>query len=245
MKNVAATVAAACLAGCAIQYTVTPIASATQEIRYDQGVPTMFSAQNQGAIQVSPLGISQEDSRIVFGIAAFNKSDKTANFGVENLTLATAEGTPLQVFTADQLIAEAKEKAAWAAVAVALSGAAAAYAANQNAYSHTNGYVSTPYGAATYHSTTYNPGVAAAGTAVAVGATAYGMVEIKNSLDRTVSGLRGHILQTTTVDPGSSYGGEAVGAALRAKVYPANVMLTVTFNGEKHEFQYAVDKLKK
>jgi hypothetical protein len=177
---------------------------------------------------------------LVFGVAVFNKGKAANNFGVENLALANADNVPIKIFTASELIHKEKVKAAWQAVAVALGGAAAAYSANANAYSTTNGYVSTPYGTATYYSRTYNPAVAYAGTAAATAATGYGLISVKNSLDRAISDLRGHILQTTTIDPGGSYGGEVVADGLPKGRLPQDVILSVHWNGEEYPFRYTV-----
>lgn len=229
------------LAACSTSYSVTPVTQGAQEVRFDRGAPTTFADGQNGAVQVTPLGVN-DDRRLVFGIAAFNKGGASSNFGIENLALADADGVPIKVFTTAELVHKEKVKAAWKAVALAVSGAAAAYAANANAYSTTNGYISTPYGSASYYSRTYNPALAYAGTAAATAATTYGLVSVKNSLDRSVSNLRGHILQTTTIDSGDSYGGEAISDGLPKGRLPKDIVLTVHWNGDNYSFKYTVAK---
>ncbi len=227
------------LSACSTTYSVTPVPLDKQDVRFDRGTPTTFAEGAQGALQVTPLGVN-DDRQLVFGIAAFNKGHESRNFGVEDLSLSTLNGSNIKLFTYAELVHKEKVKATWRAVAVALSGAAAAYSANANAYSTTTGYVSTPYGGASYYSRTYDPAVAYAGTAAASAATAYGLVSIKNSLDRTVAGLRGHVLQTTTIDPGDSYGGEVIADGLPKGKLPQDVVLSVQWNGDDYKFHYTV-----
>ena len=234
-------VGAISLTACAHQYAAIPIKLAGQEIRYTQGRPTIFIDTLSGSVQLTPLGYDKEDSRLIFGAAAFNKGKSPANFGLENLVVTSA-GHPLKTYSRDELAHEARVKAAWAAVGTALAGAAAAYAANANAYSTTNGYVTTPYGISTYAQTTYNPAIAYAGTAAAGAATGYALYSIKNSMDETIANLNGSILQTNTIDPGQSAGGEVV-VDLPKKV-PSPVKFDVSWNGQHYEFEFNVVQVK-
>jgi hypothetical protein len=229
------------VSGCATNFVLTPQPTGSQTIEYAQGTPTTFSEGEHGAVQVTPIGTT-EDHRLIFGVAAFNKGDKPANFGVENLALATTAGGPVKIYTTEELIAEAKRRAMWQAVAVAFAGAAAAYAANANAYHTTYGTAYTPHGTYSFYSRTYDPGLAYVGTAAAGAATGYGLVQIKNSLSQTINGLRGHSLQTTTVGPGDSYGGEVMTDHPEGRSFPQQIELTVHWNGDDHVFQFSVAK---
>ena len=231
-------------AGCAQNYVASPIQGSDQQVRYTQGIPTTLSDKQQGSVQLTAMGYLSNDNRLIFGAAAFNKGTASANFGIENVSIVS-NGVSMHAYSRDELAHEAKVKAGVAILLTALAGAGAAYSANQAAYSHTNGTIITPRGGMiTYHETTYDPAVAAIGTAAAAGATAYGISSIENSLDRTLSSLNGSILQTNTIDPGQSAGGEIVVDLPKGKAYPKNLDITVHWNGEDYVFQFDVNKSK-
>jgi len=235
-------VGATLLSGCAVNYSIQPDAAADQTIRYSQGAATILSDKQQGSIQITPFGVT--GNRMVFGVAVFNKGTRAANYGVENVTSIDTNKTALRVYTHDELVAEAKDQARARVIAAILVGAAAAYAANQNAYSTTNGYVAGPGGFATFSATTYNPAAAAIGTAAAGAATGYAISSIENNLDDTMAHLNGALLQTTTVDPGRSYGGQVVVDLPKAKDWPQNVSLQTNWNGEGYSFDFTIAKVK-
>lgn len=241
-KNIAICITASVsLAGCATNFAATPVPSSDQQIRYTQGIATTFSDKSQASLQVTPLGYIQGDNRLVFGAAAFNKATTAVNFGLENVTV-TYGGSPLKIHTRDELAHEAKVKAAWAAVATVLAGAAAAYAANQNAYHTTSGYVSGPAGTTTFYARSYDPGLAYAGGAAAGAATGYGLVSIKSSLDDTIAHLNGSVLQINTVDPGKSAGGEIIVDMPKGKTFPDPLDIAISWNGEVHNFVFNIAK---
>jgi len=225
------------LSACATSYTVTPVPSANQQVRYQQGIPTTYSEQDHSAVQVTPHGLDG-DSRLVFFIAAFNKGPVPENFGVENLS-ASADQGPVKIFTYNELVSEAKNRATWAKIGILISGLGSAVAANANAYSTTNGIVSGPGGTSTFYARTYDPSAAYAGTAAAGAATAYGIVQVQKSLDETLARLNGQLLQTTTIDPGTSFGGMTVVDSLSGD-YPRNVTLGVHWGSEQHIFRFVV-----
>lgn len=231
-------------AGCAQNYVATPIQGSDQQIRYTQGIPTTFADRPQGSVQLTSIGYLPNDNRLIFGAAAFNKGAAAQNFGIENVSV-TSNGTVLHAYSRDELAHEAKVKAGIAIALTALAGAAAAYGANQAAYSNTSGVITTPRGRMfTYTETTYNPGVAVAGTALAGAATAYGIHNIQDSLDHTLSSLNGSILQTNTIDPGQSAGGEIVVDLPKGKTYPKDLGITIHWNGEDYVFTFNVNKSK-
>jgi hypothetical protein len=207
-----------------------------------QGIATTFSDKEHGSVQVTPLTYVAEDNRLVFGAAAFNKSESSTNFSLDGIS-ATWNGTPLKLYTRDELAREARVKAAWQAAAVILAGAAAAYSASQDAYRTTNGTVSTMGGRplVNYTATTYDPGAARLGQLAAGAATGYGLVQINNSLDNTIASLDGSILQMNTVDPGRSAGGSLViDMPKDKKALPQPISISVNWNGDVHSFSYNV-----
>jgi hypothetical protein len=230
----------ALLSACATSYTITPIPSDGQQVRYLQGTATTFSEKRGSAIQVTPYGVNQE-GRLVFAVAAFNKSMSPQNFGVENVHLLGANGEQVKVFTSNELQSEAKNRATWAQVGIVLAGISAAAAANASAYSTTSGSVYSRYGSASFYAQTYDPAVAYAGTAAASANTAYGIAQVQYALDNTLTRLRGEILQTTTIDPGKSFGGTTISESLRGD-YPRKFSVSVLWGTDEHAFSFVVTK---
>ncbi|HTT97320.1 MAG TPA: hypothetical protein VMF58_04680 [Rhizomicrobium sp.] len=219
------------LSGCATEYSISPAPGAGQQIRYEQGAPTIFSEKRSAAIQVTPLRVT-DDMRLAFGVAAFNKSSVPSNFGVENISVEQADGTQDKVFTSGELIHEAKVDAEWKTFAAALAGGLA----SASSYSTTRGTAYTPVGAVSWSSTSYDPVQAAEIRAE----TRDNIAGIRASLDRTVGNIHHQALQTTTVNAGDSYGGIVVAAKLSSGQYPQNIALHVNWNGEDHDFRFVV-----
>lgn len=237
-KPIAAIVAASmAVSACATSYTVAPRASADQEIRYLNGQATTYSDMGNGAVQVTPLGVN-EQGRLVFGVAAFNETDKPSNFGIENV-VAGADGVPLRVFTHAEMERQAKNAATAAMVAAVLVGAASAYAAQQNATTTSTYY--TPRG--TYSYRHYNPVAAQIGTSVAAVSTAATTAGIASTLDATLQGLSATVLQTTTIDPDEAFGGQVTTDRVKVPAEGSlDAMLSVSWNGDMHVFHWDVTK---
>lgn len=238
MKNVALVVASASLlAACASTYSHTPVPLQGQTVRYLQGQPTTLSEGRNSTLQVTPLGYN-DAGRLAYALAVYNKSSVQSNFGVENVS-ATALGAPVRIFTYAELERQAKNQATWAAVAVALSGASAAYAASSGPTSTSTTY--TPYG--TYRTETTNRALQSAMVGAAAAGTAVSMREISQNLDNTLITLQNNVIQTTTVDPWSSYGGKIITDRVRQPTTTAvQAGLIVNWNGEIHEFQWNITK---
>ncbi|PLR24987.1 hypothetical protein SGCZBJ_12165 [Caulobacter zeae] len=230
------------LSACATTYTVTPVDTGLAKVTYESGRSTTDLEQKNGAVKVTPLGVLK-NGRVSFAVAAYNKTSKAANLGSENFS-ASMGGQPLHVYSYVQLEKEAKTAANWATVAVALSGAAAVYSANQNAYSTTNSTLYAP-GARVYRatSTTYDPTAAALGTAAATAATAGGIYAIRSELDSTLNRLSDSILQTTTVEPDHAFGGQIIVA--KPKISPPYTVEVVgRWNDEDYVFRFNVQAVK-
>lgn len=225
------------VSACATSYSVKPVAAEGQTIRYVSGQATTFAEGRNGSVQVTPLGVN-EKGRLVFGVAAFNNGKESATLGVENMT-ATAGGAPLRIFTHAELERMAKNDATIAMVAMAVAGAASAYAATQGpTYTST---MTTPRGVYTYQATDHLAQAAVAGAAVA--GTALTMKQINDNLDGTLAALQGQILQTTTIDPETSFGGQVVTDRVAIPSEGAlDALLTVSFNSDVYQFRWDVSK---
>jgi len=205
--------------------------------RYLKGVPTLDLQQRRGAIQLRSLGFY--NNRPMFAIAFYNAGPEPVNIGLEDIHVSV-NGGPLRVFPVEELERQAKHKAWWSQFAVAMiGGLAAGAAASQRDYSH--GTITGPYGTYTIH-TSY-PSLAGALQANQISAnTGFSIAAIQYQLDRTIELINDHIVQRTTVDSGSSYGGLIILDKLKQGDPPFEMHLDVDWNGERYPFAYVMQK---
>ena len=240
-KIVGALCCATALASCATSYDVKPMTDASETVRYNQGAATTYFDTKDLAVQITPMGFNSQ-RQITFGVAVVNKTDHTINFGYDNLSMATAAGTPVAIYDRATLERQARNRAMIAASIVAVAGGLSAAAAANDAYSTTNATLYTPHGAYAYHATTYDPAAATAGVAAATAVSGASIYAIQNRLNETIASLNGRILATTTVDPGQSYGGVIVGDRLKG-AYPQQVVVKVSEAGVEHGFRFNIAQL--
>lgn len=230
------------LAGCATTYAVTPVASANQNVEYDRGNALVMSKKGNGAVRVSPVSTTFA-KRIGLGVVAFNNGEFPANLGAENVKVFTSSGTPVRVFTYEQLVKEAQTAAAWQAFAVALAAGANAYAAAQPTTANTYGSAYGSGGYVNYQSTTTinSPVNAAIANQINQAQTERSMGQISATLDSTLANLGSEILRTTTIQSGNAFGGQVVIDKPKfAKGEDPALRVVVTFANEEHEFRFAV-----
>lgn len=214
---------------------MTPQPSAGQAVRYVAGRPTIFADGQNGSIQVTPHD-PNEKGRLTYSVAALNQSQTPVNFGVENLTLS-ADGMPVRIFTVPELERMAKNDAAMAAVALAVVGGVAAAAAASGPTS-TSTYT-TPRGTYTYQHTNHLAQSLAVAS-VTAGTTA-SIASVGATLDATLAQMGAQNLQTTTIDPGESYGGMVVGDRVTIPDDgPLNTSLRINFAGEDYVVNFAI-----
>ncbi|MCF2513497.1 hypothetical protein LVY65_00220 [Sphingomonas sp. G124] len=205
--------------------------------RYLKGVPTLDLQQQQGAVQIRFL--EWDHSNAVFAVGVYNAGLEPANVGLENLH-ASAGGEPVRIYTFDELKRQAKNRAMWGKIGLALlGGIGAAAAANQrDTYS---GSISGPYGS--YHYSGSYPSLAGQLQADRIMAnTSASMALIQYRLDQTIEMAREHLLQTTTVDPGMAFAGLVVVQKLDYGKAPIEFRLDVDWNGERYPFGYLLLK---
>jgi hypothetical protein len=225
--------------GCASTYRVIPVDSPPATVRYEQGVPTTNLAQRFGAVQVTPMQF--EKGRLVFGVAAYNRSDIPVNFGVENIKAGRGDRT-LRIYTIDDLIREARNEAIAASVALALLGAAAAAASEAAAHqTYKSTFVTPSGGVYRYKASYYDRGQAVAGAAASIGAAGAGIYAVNRNLDAAIAGMGNSMLQTTTIDPGETIGGRVIVQAPGGS-WPREVAMLVSWNGENYPFRFLVTK---
>lgn len=206
--------------------------------RYVKGVPTLDLQQQRGAVQIRFLG--WDHSNAVFAVAAFNASNEPANFGLENLH-ASADGKPLRIYTVDELTRQAKKRATWSKIGLAfLGGLGAAAAASQRSTYH--GSIVTPYGGMYSYSGSY-PSLAGQLQADRINATTTaGIFAVQYQLDATINAIGDRVLQTTTIDPGTAFGGLIVVQKLDYGKAPLEFRLDADWNGERYPFGYVLLK---
>lgn len=226
------------LAGCATpEYSMTPTGTSDASVTYDRGVATVASNQEHSSVKVTPIGFTPH-GRIRLGVAVLNTGQTPANLGYENVTITDAAGVELHKLDRDELVRIAKRQAAMAEVAVALAGAANAYANSQSAYTTSYGNI----GGVNYRATTYNPALANALNEENAAATGGSLAAINANLGNIIQNLNGSILETTTIEPGHAFGGEMI--IDRPKTLngdsktPVHVTVTVKFAGDTHVFRF-------
>lgn len=240
LQRIAAFAAMASLAvpaGAAPKVVIHPVQVGAETARFDQGMVMLDLERERGAVQIMPLGLDHDS--VTFDVIVFNDGDAPVNFDITNID-AGVTTQKLGVFSKDELVAKAENRAMWSQIGMAvLAGAAAAAAANQRDHYRTTLY--TPRGVyRAYSSGPSASGQAAAAVSVAGGAVA--IASIQNRLDQTRAQLNGEIVQLTTVDPGTSYGGRIVLHKIKDKKLPQTLRVVVRWNDEEYPFEFMVAK---
>jgi hypothetical protein len=205
--------------------------------RFIKGAPTLDLPLNNGAVQVRPLGFDHNDT--VFAVAVFNASAEPANIALEDMH-ASVNGTPVRIWTGQDLMRQAKNRAMWAELGIALISAAGSAAAASQRYTY-HGSFATAHGVYSY-SGSY-PSLAGQIQANAIldnGVAAMAFVQQK--LDFALANIDDSVVQRTTVDPGMSYGAVVVVDKVDYGKTPFELHLTVDWNGERYPFAFLLTK---
>jgi hypothetical protein len=218
-----------------------PLAQDGATIRMEDGVPTVDVRREHGAVQVTPLGL--DHGRLTFGVSVINMGEAPDNFGVEDIH-ANIAGHDVPVLTRARLDQMARNRATWSQIGVALlAGAGAIAASNIDDGHHHHGYGHSYYGGhGGYGWGDHSDEVVLAGASLAAGAVGIG--SIQSRLDATRAAIGDEIVQTTTVDPGDSYGGRIVidRPHGRTPAWPQEVRLHMIVNGEDFPFVFRVTR---
>ena len=207
----------ALLAGCATpEMKMTPAASSGVGVRFAQGEAVMVSAGERGAIALLPVRYDDNEQKLLFVVAGYNRSGQPINFGPENLTVSLDTGAALHVHDFDGLRHEARIDAANARMLATVEAAGGALASYEVGRKH------PARARALMQDVADNYGTQSA--------------SIGDTLVRRIVGLR-DVLQTTTIDPTTFWGGWVV--ADRPTLADGEVrrmQVAVTFAGETHRF---------
>lgn len=213
-----------------------PVKVGAETARFDRGRATVNLERADGAVEIRP--VSTTKGEIALEIAVFNKSGRPANFGIENVGVHV-NGAAVWLPTHDQLMTNARNEARNRKIATALVAGAVAGAASTMSNSYTyRQRVHTPHGSysRTIRWEDDTPGIVGATAAVAGGAMVIRGIDRK--LDYTLDRIDGSILQTTTIDPGNSFGGMIVVPFDRKTPLPAEVRVDVSWNGKLYPFGF-------
>ena len=228
------------IANAAPAMTLYPQQIGAETARYQHGSATISLKSPTATVEIRPLPV--EDGRAAFSIAIFNHDGRPANLGMENIT-AVVNGIPTPVPTYAQLAEAAERKARQAKIGTALFAGVlagvASTASNQGSYYR---HVRGPRGGFTQaiHWQDDTPGVIGATAAVAGGAMVIGGIDRK--LDYTLDQLGTEILQMTTIDPGSSFGGMVILPIDRDAGHPADIRVNVAFDGRVYAFGFRLTR---
>lgn len=211
-----------------------------QSARMDSGRQAIYSHQAHSAVMfVEPSEPTEPHG--AFRIVILNSSDKPVNFGPENIRLRYGDGQSMKMFSYATLKAaeerRTKSQQFWAAVGglgrSLQAVEAGQYQGSGNVYS---GWTGNQVASFDYSGTNY--GAQYAATQHAQAANAADQMAIEAGHMARVGALD-ELMQTTTVDPGKSFGGMvSYGFPIPMKrvktAYP--VTLEVTIGEEVHRF---------
>ena len=217
-----------------------PFQIGEETARFNKGIPLVSLEQEKGGVQITPTAM--DHGSMSFMVVVYNDGNELANFGIENVT-AEIGGQTLVPFSREQLQSKAKNRAMWSQIGIALlAGAAAGVASTATTKSSYRSYLRTPRGTYSYYGVYRDNslGVLGAGAATAGGVVA--IHSIQQQLDQTLGQLEDEIIQTTTVEPGESYGGRIVLQKIKSSQLPQNVTISITWNGEIYKFGLRVPK---
>jgi hypothetical protein len=222
---------------CADEFIVQPVQLANEDVRYQHGHPTIDIRTAHGAVEINPLPL--DHGRLAFSVAIFNASDVPITVGIENFSI-NAGNQVVSPFSVDELISKAKSRAGWSKFGTALGGVlAASIVGSTTDTSYATVY--TPRGA--YTASVSTPSVAGQiESGRIMDNTVAGMAAIQDRLDATRARLGDEIVQTSTIDPGRTYGGKLVFQKLRNTSLPQTITLTVGLNGDQYAFTFQLAK---
>jgi hypothetical protein len=226
-------------------YSLNVMPSEAQTIRYDRGTASVDSAQSQSIVRI--VNVPGDDKKSVsFVVGILNASSQPINFGPENITISPVGMQPMFLTTYEEAMeAERKRQKRekfWAGVAAFGRGLSAADAG----YTYTSGsYGGTAGGAffsGSYYGTQYNSGAALAAQRDARAMNAEDRAELERRWTYRFADMN-NLLRTTTVNPGTIYGGIAtfpITKEIKKARGPVLVVIHVDIAGERHSFEARV-----
>jgi len=241
--------------GCATYGKISGTPSADQKSVFKDGRKTLLSVK-QNTVAVAPeTETVTSGQRGDFVIAVNNATNQEILFSTDNVTAYAKinnQLAALKVFSYEELVAEEKKNQAWAAVAVALQGAADSMNAANAGYSNTHGtysssayssYGTSAYGYGSYSGTTYNYAAAQAAQDAAQANSQTRFAQLEAEGQENLRNLASRILKKETIFPGAWHGGIVKVQLPSVSEEPQEFGLVVDVGGEKHEFKFMQEKV--
>jgi hypothetical protein len=234
-----------CFQGCATLVTLSPRPTPEQEVIFVKGTEHVVS-KKENVVSVGLCnGVRASRTRPEFIVFLSNKTEEPINFSTENVR-AKANGDDLKVYTYDELQKEAQQQYALAMFFVGLGGVARSMNAANAGYQYHSGtinyYGSGGYGSgvASYSGVTYDAGVAQMAQMQAQAQTNAEMAQVTNRYRESLANLDAAILQKTTVQSETTFGGIVVVEKTKCpkKDESNEVEITVNLGEESHEFAF-------
>jgi hypothetical protein len=187
-------------------------------VRFSRGNAAMVSNGPAGAVMLLPVRYNAE-SKLYFALAAFNTSGQPINFGTEDVRIYVDGGAPVRVQDfnylrhSERLRAQHDINMAWVEAGV-------------------EGYLAYLDNDGMSH-----PRRQDIAFRTASGAYAVSTATIESRLRQAIAAWGRHVLQTTTIDPGATFGGYIFADQL---VIPSGgartILVRVNFGGAAHDF---------
>jgi hypothetical protein len=220
------------------EFVVQPVQMAYEDVRYQQGNPTIDIRMTHGAVEIRPLPL--DHGSLAFSVAILNAANAPVTIDSGNFYIK-AGNQVISPFTVDQLRSKAKNRAVWSKVGTAVGGYLAASIVGSALADTSYGTVATPQG--TYTVSMSTPSLAGEiASARIMDNTITGIAAIQDRLDNTRAQLGNEIVQTSTIDPGRTYAGKLVFQKLKVSSLPQHITLVVGLNGEQYAFAFQLAK---
>ncbi len=230
-------------------YAIAISPSPNQTIRYDRGVASIDSVQKHSVVRI--VNVTGNDKKSVsFVIGVLNTSGQPLNFGPENISVRPTGMQTIALTTyEDAMEAERKKEGRekfWAkvgAIGRGLSASNAGTTYTSGTYGGTtSGWVGndlvTAQTGGTYSGTQYNSGAALTAQRNAQEMNAQDRTDLEQKWANRLA-VTNNLLRTSTVDPGTMYGGIAtfpISKELKKSNGPVRVTIDVDVAGERHTF---------
>lgn len=221
MKLLLAVSALSLMAGCATvepEYRMVPTGDHNVGVRFSRGNAAMVSNGPAGSVMLLPVRYNST-SKMYFAVAAFNTSGQPINFGTENVRIQLDNGAPVRVQDfnflrhQERVSAQRDLNAAW--IDAGIEG--------YLAYRDTAGLPEHSRRQIAYRTM--------------AGSYAFDSATIDSRLRRAMSSWGRTVLQTSTIDPGSTFGGFIFADQLQIPEGTSRqVMVDVDFAGASHRF---------
>ena len=212
-----ATSVAAC-ATPAPEYRMIPTADHGVGVRFSRGNAAMVSHGPAGAVMLLPVRYNSR-SKLYFALSAFNSSGEPINFGTEDVRLYVDGGESVRVQDynylrqAERVRAQNDFNAAWIDAGVA----------GYLAYLDTEALADARRRDIAFRT--------------ASGSYAVSTASIESRLRRAIATWGRNVLQTTTIDPGTTFGGYIFADQLAIPAGGARTLrVRVNFGGAPHDF---------